>query len=72
MGDRLPIFFNNTICVKQGYSLSPTHSHSPKASNHQCIIAEILKCTGKEAHAWISNIVDHALQHDMSYDCTTN
>ena len=32
----------------------------------------MLKWTGKEAHAWISDIFNNALQHGTSYDCTTN
>ena len=27
---------------------------------------------GKEAHAWISDMFNHALQHGMLYDWTTN
>ena len=32
----------------------------------------MLKWTGKEAHAWISDMIDHALQHDMPYYWNTN
>ena len=45
---------------------------SRKASDLQCIKAEMLKCTGQEAHVWISYMFNHALQHGMSYDWTTN
>ena len=32
----------------------------------------MLKWTGKEANAWIKDIFNHALQHGMLYDWTTN
>ena len=32
----------------------------------------MLKWKGKEAHVWISDMCDHALQHDMSYNWTIN
>ena len=35
---------------------------SRKASNLQCIKAEMLKKIGKEAHSWISDMFKHALQ----------
>ena len=45
---------------------------SRKANNLRCIQAEMLKWTGKEAHAWISDMFNHALQHGMAYDWTPN
>ena len=32
----------------------------------------MLKWTGKEAHIWISDMFNDALQHRMSYNWTTN
>ena len=32
----------------------------------------MLKWMGKEAHSWINDMFNHALQHDMLYDQTTN
>ena len=45
---------------------------SQKASDLQCIKVEMLKWTGKEAHAWIRDMFNHALQRGMPYDWTTN
>ena len=32
----------------------------------------MLKWTGSEAHVWISDMFNHALQHGMLFDWTTN
>ena len=32
----------------------------------------MLQWTGKKAHTWITDIFNHALQHDMSYPWTIN
>ena len=45
---------------------------SRNASDLQCIKAEMFKWTGKESHVWISDMFNHALQHGMAYDWTTN
>ena len=45
---------------------------SQKASDLQCIKVEMLKWAGKEAHVWISDMFNDALQHGMQYDWTTN
>ena len=45
---------------------------SQKARDLQCIKVEILKWTGMEANAQISDIFNGALRHCMPYDGTTN
>ena len=32
----------------------------------------MLKWMGKEAHVWINDMFNHALQHGIAYDWTTN
>ena len=61
-----PFFTSDDICI----GLKKLASR--KASDLQCIKVEMLKWTGKEAHAWISDMFNHALQHDMPLEWTTN
>ena len=47
----MPLFFMiEDVCI------GLKKSASQKANNLQCIKAKMLKWTGKEAHAWISDI----------------
>ena len=41
---------------------------SRKASDLRCLKAEMLKWAGKEAHVWITDMCNDALQHGMPYD----
>ena len=59
-----PFFRIEDICI--GLQKLP----SWKACDLQCVKAEMLKWKLKEAHAWISDIFNHALQHHMSHGCT--
>ena len=61
-----PFFTIEDICI----GLKKLFSR--KASDLQCIKVEMLKLTGKEAHAWIKHMFNHALQHGMPYDRNTN
>ena len=61
-----PVFTIEDIC--KGYKKSA----SRKANDLQCIKVKMIKRTRKEAHAWIRDMFNHALQHGMLYDWTTN
>ena len=45
---------------------------SRKARDLQCIKAEMLKWTRKDAHVWINDMFYHVFQHGMPYNWTTN
>ena len=61
-----PFFTIEDICIRL------KKLASRKANDLQCIKAEMLKWTGKEAHVWLSDMFSDSLQHGMPYDWTTN
>ena len=60
------------MCYCSLSQMSPFFTIEDICIGLQCLKAEMLKWAGKEAHLWISDMFNDALQHGMPYDWTTN